>query len=151
MLPVVSCDLMLIESAFARRAGRGIKTPLDTTAFLSKDQNYGYDRTDRPDILFQLLELQDRHNERPNSYVMDGDRVCLDPCLDGIPRCIRKLAGCLSWESKGGTEERNKYLLSITPEDCKKPEINSTQSILIDLDGLTKKRAWGCDLGPTSK
>ena len=125
---------MLIESAFARRAGRGIQTPLNSTAFLSKDQNYGYNPTDRPDILFQLLEPHDSHNERPNGYVMDGDRVCLDPYLDGIPRCIRELARCLSWESKGGTEERSKYLLSITPEDCRKPEINSTKSIPVDLN-----------------
>ena len=49
-----------------------------------KDQPYGYERQDRPDILFTLREPLNRRNEKPTGYLMDGERVCLDPFLHGI-------------------------------------------------------------------
>ena len=51
---------------------------------MEKDQDYGYERDQRPDILFTLFEPLNRYSEKPTGYLMDEGRVCLDAYLHGI-------------------------------------------------------------------
>lgn len=75
---------MLIDEEFQKHGNKDGEDPLNVTSFLSKDESYGYERKDRPDILFTLFEPKDRRSEKPMGYLMDEGRVCLDPYLHGI-------------------------------------------------------------------
>lgn len=72
---------------------------------------------------------------------MKGRRWVKPPSLNALTQRasrFRAKAGCLSWETNAGTENKNKYILSLLPEECKKPEVNSTKAITKDLN---KKQA----------
>lgn len=78
----------------------------------------------------------------PSTYTVKG-KVRNDPphlnALTQRARRFREKAGCLSWEKNAGTANRNNYLLSILPEECKKPRVNSTRSVAQDLDDQQRK------------
>ncbi|KAL6720523.1 hypothetical protein ACLMJK_002447 [Lecanora helva] len=174
--------------------------PLNVTSFLAKDEFYGYERENRPDVLFTLYKPKDQRSEEPSGYLMFEGRVCLDPYLHGIryfpelPATIssevdgqdieywirqnaritrydimarmptssivkgrhcssppglnsltqrmsrfRAKAGCLSWDKNAGTENKNNYILSLLPGECKDPEVNSTKAVTSDLDDHQRK------------
>lgn len=53
------------------------------TAFVKKDYNFGPDRENRPDRLFQI-ESDGAKGEKPNGYVMYKGRVVLDAFDHGL-------------------------------------------------------------------
>ena len=75
--------------------------PSNVTSFLPKDENYGYDRKDRPDILFTLVEPVQRHAQKPAGYMMFEGRICLDSYLNGIRDFAVELPGTISADVDG--------------------------------------------------
>ena len=78
----------------------------------------------------------------PTKYIMRGRERDHPPSLNALTQRasrFRAKAGCLSWEVNSGTDNKNQYLLSLLPEECKKPEINSTKSVKHDLDEMQTK------------
>ena len=53
------------------------------TAFVKKDYNFGPDRENRPDRLFQI-ESDGTKGTKPNGYVMYEDQVVLDAFDHGL-------------------------------------------------------------------
>ena len=53
------------------------------TAFVKKDYNFGPNRENRPDRLFQI-ERDDAKGEKPNGYVMYEGQVVLDAFDHGL-------------------------------------------------------------------
>ena len=76
--------VLLIDQEFPKHGNKNGEDPLNITSFVAKDKNYGYERKDRPEILFTLFEPSTRPNVKPTGYLMDEERVCLDPHLHGI-------------------------------------------------------------------
>ena len=100
-LLVLSEILLLIGKEFKKHGNRNGKDPLNVTSFLPKDENYGYDRKDRPDILFTLFEPKDRHSQKPSGYMMWQGRVCLDPFQIGIRDFATELPETISADVDG--------------------------------------------------
>ena len=70
------------------------------TAFVKKDYNYGPQRANWPDRLFQI-EHNDSKGELPNGYVMDEGRVVLDGFDHGLRDFGNQLPMYVSSELEG--------------------------------------------------
>ena len=73
----------------------------------------------------------------PSTYIDRGKQQSQPPRLNALTQRatrFRAKAGCLSWGPKGHIEKKNEYILSMLPEECKKPEVNSTKSMTEDLN-----------------
>ena len=78
----------------------------------------------------------------PSTCTIKGRRWVQPPSLNALTQRasrFRAKAGCLSWEINSGTDNKNQYLLSILPEDCKRPDVNSTKAVEKDLDDTQTK------------
>ena len=70
------------------------------TAFVRKDYNYGPERENRPDRLFQI-QSDGARGEKPNGYVKDGDRIVLDAFDHGLRNFDNQLPMYVSSELEG--------------------------------------------------
>lgn len=72
----------------------------NVTAFVKKDYNYGSKRAHRPDRLFQIHSSGCK-GEKPEGYVMDGDRIVLDGFDHGLRNFGNQLPMYVSSELEG--------------------------------------------------
>lgn len=70
------------------------------TAFVKKDYNYGPERENRPDRLFQIRN-DDAKGEKPNGYVIDEGRIVLDAFDHGLRDFGNQLPMYVSSELEG--------------------------------------------------
>lgn len=70
------------------------------TAFVKKDYNFGPERDNRPDRLFQI-EKDGGRGEKPDGYVMDQGRIVLDAFDHGLRNFGNQLPMYVSSELEG--------------------------------------------------
>ena len=88
----------------------------------------------------------------PTTHIVKRKTYKAPPGLNSLTQRIcrfRAKTGCLSWDSKLGTDKRNQYILGCIPDHCKVPEENSTRSLNYDPDetmrsGLSKVNKGKC-------
>ena len=73
----------------------------------------------------------------PSKWMWKGEQQTEPPSLNTLTQRatrFRAKAGCLKWGRKGHADKKDKYILSLLPEECKRPEVNSTKSMTQDPD-----------------
>lgn len=81
------------------------ETPTNVTSFLSKDTNVGPDRSQRPEILFQIQANGEQRHEEPTEYMLDAGRVVLDCWMHGMRSFADVLPSTLDSELDGQSIE----------------------------------------------
>lgn len=75
----------LTQSAYPRTDGNPDgRNPTNVTGFLTKDKDVGTERSQRPEILFQIHSNGEQRHEEPAHYMYDDGRVVLDHWMHGI-------------------------------------------------------------------
>ncbi|KAK4694551.1 hypothetical protein P7C71_g3050, partial [Lecanoromycetidae sp. Uapishka_2] len=81
------------------------QSPTNVTAFLLKDKDVGPDRSQRPDILFQIQPIPEQYMEEPTEYMTDDGRVVLDGWMHGVRSFPNILPSTLDSELDGQSIE----------------------------------------------